>query len=214
MLQQRLTTGDVIHKCLCFWEPRLVALEEKADSIERHTGFLVCPRIMRVDVEEQSVDAQGEISVEQGFDHRWCLIPHAAQLRKALGLNNVLAIDMTSADGVEHVVGFVVSGRVKPELTHGLVDVLIMFHAIRNHRGGNALAGQLYAVLLGFLLDSHKEHLVDEFVDGLANIPERLVASRHGNASIDGKKRQQVIAATTLELLQEVAAPVLRAALP
>ena len=64
LLQKCLTTGDVIYKGLCFREPRLVALEEKSDSIERHAWLLVEPRIMGVDVEEQAIHAKGKVAIQ------------------------------------------------------------------------------------------------------------------------------------------------------
>ena len=64
---------------------------------------------MRIDMEEQTVHAQREIPVKQGFDAGRRLFPYAANLGESLGLHDILAIHMSSADGIEHVVGFVVS---------------------------------------------------------------------------------------------------------
>ena len=110
LLQQPLTAGDVVHKSLGLSEPRLVALEEESDAVERHTRFAVEPRVMGVDVEKQTVHAQGKVAVQQGFYHGGRLVPHTTHLRKAFGLNDVLAIDVCSADGIQHISRLVVSG--------------------------------------------------------------------------------------------------------
>ena len=165
-------------------------------------------------MEEEAVHAPGEVAVEQRLDHRRRLVPHTAQFSESLGLHDVLTVDMGTADGIHHVVGLIVGRRIQPELAHRHIDVFVMFHTVRNHGGCHAFTGELDTVLPRLLSDSHEEHLVDEVVDGSTNIAQRLVSSLHRNAGIDGQQRQQVIAATLAELLQEVAAPVLRATLP
>ena len=94
---------------------------------------------MGVDVEEEAIDAQRKVPVQQRLDHFWRLVPHASKFCEAFRLDDVFAIDVTSADGIEHVVGFVVGGRIEPELTHRLIDILIMTHAVRDHRGRHTL---------------------------------------------------------------------------
>ena len=108
-LQHFLAPGDIAHKVLCLRHPSLVALEEKSDSIERHARTTVGPWVMRIDMEEQTVHAQCEIPVEQGFYAGGGLVPYTANLGESLGLHDILAIHMSSADGIKHVVGFVVS---------------------------------------------------------------------------------------------------------
>ena len=138
-MQQPLTARDIVDEGLRLWEPCLVALEEEPDAIECHTWLAVQPGVMRIDMEEQAIHTQGEVAVQQGLDARRCLVPHATYLRKALCLNDLLSIDMRSADGIEHVVGLVVSRRVEPVFAHRDVYILVMVHAIRNHCGRHAL---------------------------------------------------------------------------
>ena len=111
------------------------------------------------------------MAVEQRFDHRRRFVPHAAHLGESLCLHDVLAVDMGSADGVEHVGGLVVRWTVQPELAHGHVHIFIMVDTVADHRGCYAFRRELHAKLPGFLRHGDKEYLVDEFVDGLSHIP-------------------------------------------
>ena len=126
LLQEFLTTGDILHKTLCLREPGLVALEEESDAIQRHSRLLVHPRVMGVHVEEETIHAQCKVSVQQGLDHSRYLVPDTTNLRESLGLHNVLAIDVSSTDGIQHIVGFVVGRRVQPEFAHRNIHVAIV----------------------------------------------------------------------------------------
>ena len=214
LLQKRLTTGDVIDEGLGLGEPRLVALEEEAYAVERHARFAVEPGVMGIHVEEEAVHAQGEVAVQEGLDAGRRLVPHTTNLREAFGLDDVLAIDVRSADGVEHVVGLVVGRRVEPVFAHRHIHIFIMLHAVRDHRGSHTFRRQLHAILLGLRGNGGEEHFVDEFVDGPADVAQHVLTSHHRHACIDGQQGKEVVAPATLKLLREVPAPVLRTALP
>ena len=165
-------------------------------------------------MEEQSVHAEGKIAVEEWLDHGGRLVPDAAHLGESLGLNDVLAVDMRRTDGIEHVVGLVVGGTVEPEFSHRQVDIFVVGHAVGNHRGGHAFCRELHAVALGAGLDGLEKDVVEQFVDGEADVAQHLFGAFHGNACIDGQIRYQVVAATAKELVGKMRRPVLTAALP
>ena len=185
-LQQRLTTRNIINKRLRFREPRLVALEEKSDTIERHTWLSVEPGVVGIHMEEEAIHAQSEVTIQQCLDARRRLVPHATHLRKALCLHDILPIDVCTTDGIQHIVGFVMGRRVEPEFTHRHVHISIMCHSVADHRGGNTLAGELHSILLGLLGHSGEKHFINQFVDGLANVTQHLFTSHHRHSGIDG----------------------------
>ena len=121
---------------------------------------------------------------------------------------------MCTTDGIEHVVGLVVCGGVQPVFTHGHIDILVMLHTVTDHRWGYTLRRKLHTIVLGFLGNSGKEHLVDKFIDGLSNVTQRLLSTLHGNTRIDGQEGNDVVAPAILELCSKVLAPVLRSTLP
>ena len=94
---------------------------------------------MCIDVEEEAVHAKGEVAVKQGFDGCRCLVPYSAHLSEALGLYDVLSVDVSSAYRIEHIVRLVVCRRVEPILSHGIVGIAVMVHTVSNHRGRDAL---------------------------------------------------------------------------
>ena len=172
---------------------------------------------MGVDVEEQTVHAQGKVAVQQGLHHRRCLVPHATHLSKAFCLYDALAIDMGTTDGVQHVGRLVVGGRVKPVFAHRHVHIFIMLNAIRYHGGSHTLAAEADTIVACLLSDGGKEHLMDEFVDGQSDVAQHLVAlggRPDGDAYHDRQPGNEVVAPTGLELQGKLAAPVLRATLP
>ena len=147
-LQPLLATRHIVHKGAGLGKPRLVALEEKSNAVECHAGFLVCPGVVGEYMEEETVHAQGEVAVEECLEAGRSLVPHAAHLRKTFGLHVALAVDMGTTDGIEHVVGLVMGGRVKPVLTHRQIGLSVVLHAVGNHRRGDTLAAELHAILL------------------------------------------------------------------
>ena len=54
------------------------------------------------------------------------LVPCAPHLGKSFSLDNVLAIDMRSTDGIEHVIRFIVGRAIEPKLPHRVIDFLIV----------------------------------------------------------------------------------------
>ena len=54
------------------------------------------------------------------------LVPCGPDLGKSFGLDDVLAIDVRSTDGIEHVIRFVVSRAIEPKLPHRVIDFLIV----------------------------------------------------------------------------------------
>ena len=109
-MQKFLTTCDIVDEPLCFREPCLVALEEKTNSIERHAWLLVEPRVVGIHVEEETIHAQGKVTVQKRLDAGGCLVPYATNLCESLSLNDILAIYVSSTDGIQHVVGLIVGG--------------------------------------------------------------------------------------------------------
>ena len=213
-LQVLLTTGNIIGQGPSLREPRLVALEEKADSIECHAGFLVCVRVVGEDMEEQAVHAQRKVAVEQCLDGGRGLIPHATHLGKALGLHILFTIDMGTADSVEHVIGLVVSRRIEPELTHGYICMTVMLHTIGHHRGSHALGRKAHSVVLSLAGNGAEEHILQKIIHGKTDVAQHLLIILHRIAGENRHVSQQVVAAALLKFLGEMAAPVLRTALP
>lgn len=48
------------------------------------------------------------IAVEEGFNHGRSLVPGASDLSETFGLDDVLAVDMGTADGIKHVARLIV----------------------------------------------------------------------------------------------------------
>ena len=172
----------------------------------------VGPGVVGVHVQHDAIDAQAEVAVEQGLEHGRGLVPCAAHLGESLCQDHTLAIDMGTTDGIEHVVGLVVGGRVEPELSHGVVGMAVVKQSVAHHRGGHALGGEGHAIALGRLLHLVEEHLVDKVGDGLPDVAEHLFgsgAAGDGHPGIDGQPGQQVVATPTGKLVGKLLVPVL-----
>ena len=84
-MQQSLATGSIIHKRTALTKPSLIALIEKPDTVKRHAGSAVQPRIMSENMEEKFINAQSIITVEQWFKHSGIFVPSATDFSKSFG---------------------------------------------------------------------------------------------------------------------------------
>ena len=110
-----------------------------------------------------AVDAHAVVVVEQWLEHGRMFIPCTSYLCKSLCLYDVLAVDMCTADGVEHVVRLVVCGTVEPELTHRVIHMLIVHQSVTHHSGSHALCRELASVFLAQQAHLGEEDIVDKF---------------------------------------------------
>ena len=172
---------------------------------------------MGVDVEEQAIHAKGKVSIQQRLHHCWRLVPYTTNLCESLCLNDILTIDMRTADGIEHIVGLIMCGGVKPEFAHGNVCIAIVTHSVAHHRGGYTFCRELNTILMGTIANSLEEHFILKFIDGLTDISENLLtlgSTLYGNTHHDGQPRNEVVATSTLKLFSKILAPILRTTLP
>ncbi|OPZ95940.1 MAG: hypothetical protein BWY72_01889 [Bacteroidetes bacterium ADurb.Bin416] len=125
-LQQCLATSDVVYPSLGPTPPGLVTLEKEADTVEGHARFTVQKRIVDGHVEKQLIEPQRELPVQQRLMRIGCFLPSSTQLSKALGHHQVLAINMGSRNGVQHIVGLIVRGTFVPKFPHGQINRSMM----------------------------------------------------------------------------------------
>lgn len=108
LLELCLTAPDVVDEGFRLPIPRVAALEEEAYSVEGHPRTTAGTGLVGIDMEEQPVHAETEIAVEEGFNHGGSLVPGAPDLSETFGLDDVLAVDMGTADGIKHVARLIV----------------------------------------------------------------------------------------------------------
>ena len=218
ILQQQLTTCRVvIHATSTVLKPGVIALDEEADAVERHARLTIRPGVVRIDMIDQAVQTQRIVAIQDGFQHLRGLLPHATQRGEALGRDHALAIDMATADGIQHIVRFVVRGAVEPELAHRQIDLVVVIHAVADHRRGYALGRETATILIRLLGQHIEEYIVDQLANRLAHVTHhalRLLDRDHRNTRKEGQPRREVVAAARLELGSKTFAPILRAALP
>ena len=124
---------------------------------------------------------------------------------------------MGTADGIEHIVGLIMCGGVKPEFAHGNVCIAIVTHSVAHHRGGYTFCRELNTILMGTIANSLEEHFILKFIDGLTDISENLLtlgSTLYGNTHHDGQPRNEVVATSFLKLFSKILAPILRTTLP
>ena len=217
VLQQSLATGDVIYKRFSFLPPGLVALEEESDAVQCHTRPVVHPGIMGIDMKKELINTQCIVTVQQRFQHGRVFIPYATNFSKAFGLDNILSINMRTADGIQHIIGFIMRRTVQPKFPHRQIHFLIMHQSVTDHSRSYALGRKTTIILTGTISQYGVEHISHQFSDGGTDIPQYLLTASgafHRNTCQQRKIRHQIISTAFLKFRREVITPVLTATLP
>ena len=74
ILEQVLATCKIFGQLTCFIEPSIAFLEKESDTVERHTRAKKRIRIETINMIEQTIDAQAEISVDKWLNHSWIFV--------------------------------------------------------------------------------------------------------------------------------------------
>ena len=74
----------------------------------------------------QFIDPGCQGPITQRFEITGMFAPITAECGEGFCLHNIFSIDMRSADGIKHIVGFIVGGTIQPEFSHRHIGILIM----------------------------------------------------------------------------------------
>ena len=124
---------------------------------------------------------------------------------------------MRSADGIEHIIRFVMGRTVQPEFSHRKVYFLIMQQTVAYHSRRHTFCRELAIIFFGTIRQHLIEYIHYQFSDSRTDISQNLFATSgtlHRNACQQRQIRQQVIPATCTELLCKTITPILTATLP
>src|SRR5574344_1432922 len=144
-------------------------------------------------------------------------IPSAAHLSEPFSLNNILTINMRTADRIKHVIGFIVRRAVQPIFPHRNIGILIMRHSVADHRRCDAFGRKLTTVLMAEHRNLAKENIIEQFRYCQTDVTEHLFTpfcAHHRDTCVNRQPRHQIITSTRLELCGKITAPILAATFP
>ncbi|MPM93624.1 hypothetical protein SDC9_140764 [bioreactor metagenome] len=124
---------------------------------------------------------------------------------------------MCTANGIEHIVWFIVSGTVQPEFPHGSVGYLIVQQSVAHHGRCHTFGRELAAVRLCAGSQRFIEYIDHQFANGGTHIAKHIFRTRsalHRNTRQQRQVRHQRITSAFVELSSKIGAPVLTATLP